>query len=100
MFLYRQKVDNKNTLPEDKAELLARLEQTHESLPGTIASRKTELAALMKAREDIAKVYAIAMSRVYPKVQVAIGRQIMNISDFLGPSRFKMVGSDIIRVSV
>jgi len=99
VFLYRQKIDNKNVLPPEKAALLGKLEQAKATLPDVLETLRKEQSALKQTKDDMEKAYAVAGKNVFPKVQVYVGNQRVTVEDILGPSRFKLVESEIVRLS-
>jgi uncharacterized protein len=100
VFLYRQKIDNKNVLPPEKASLLEKLEQAKASLPEILETLRKEQSALKQTKDDMEKAYAVAGKNVFPKVQVHVGNQWLTVEDTLGPSRFRLVESEIVRLSM
>jgi uncharacterized protein len=99
IFLYRQKIDNNGVLPQDKYDLLQRLEQAKSTLPDKIAVLNEQKEQLLQQRIDLEKAFAIAEKAVYPKVQIYIGNQRLTVEDTLGPSQFRIIASEIVRLS-
>lgn len=98
VLLYRMKIDNNNTLPPDKVELLEKLEKAKKSIQKTIESLEKEYEKTEEIKTEFEKVYAIASKKVFPKVTVSFGRQWISVAEYYGPSLYKMLGSDIIRI--
>ena len=68
-------------------------------MPEKLESLQKEHKSLLKEQKDLSNYYATADKGVYPKVRVYIGNQWITIDDNLGPSRFKLVGSEVVRTS-
>ena len=99
LFLYRTKIDNNNSLPADKQQLLEKLEATKKSLPEKlklIEKKKKQLATEQRELED---AYVKANVSVFTKVKVYFAQQFINVDDKVGPSVFRMFKSEIIRSS-
>lgn len=99
IFLYRLKIDNKGTLPPDKATLLEKLESAKKSLPEKLKTLESTKEKLLEEQKDLDKVYAISRTGVFPKVQIYIGHQWIGIEDKLGPSQFRLVNGEVVRLS-
>ncbi|MFC1552932.1 FapA family protein, partial [Candidatus Latescibacterota bacterium] len=100
LFLYRQKVDAPGgILPQEKQALLDKLEVAKKALPDKLEKLNAEKIKLLKEQKELDKVFAIANTAVFPKVQVYIGNQYITIDDNLGPSRFQLIGSEVTRTS-
>ena len=99
VFLYKIKIDGKGKLPPDKAAILKKLESAKKSLPVKLKSLESTKEELLKEQKELEKVYAISRSGVFPKVQVHIGNQWVAIEDNLGPSQFRLVNGEMVRLS-
>ena len=99
IFLYRLKIDNKGTLPPDKAALLEKLESAKKSLPEKLKTLESTQEKLLEEQKELDKVFAISRTCVFPKVQVYIGHQWIGIEDKLGPSHFRLVNGEVVRLS-
>lgn len=99
VFIYRQKIDANGVLPPDKQVLLEKLELAKKTMPDKLKALVNEKENLLKEQKDIDKSYAVADKGVFSKVQIHVGNQWITIEDNLGPSRFKLVGSEIVRLS-
>jgi len=98
-FLYRQKIDSNDEFSPDKQALLEKLEHARKTLPDKLETLNMERKNLSKEQREFDKVYATADKAVFPKVRVYIGNQWITVKDNLGPSRFKLVGSEVVRLS-
>jgi uncharacterized protein len=100
LFLYRQKIDAPGgKLPPEKQALLEKLEVAKKALPEKLQKLKEGRIKLLKEQRELDKVFAIANTAVFPKVQVYIGNQFITVDDNLGPSRFQLIGSEVTRTS-
>lgn len=98
-FLYRQKIDSNGELSTDKQVLLEKLEHARKTLPDKLETLNKERKNLSKEQREFDKVYATANKAVFPKVHVYFGNQSITVDDNLGPSRFKLVESEVVRLS-
>ena len=99
IFLYRQKIDSNGVLSPDKQALLEKLEHAKKTLPIEFENLEKEKNALLEEQKDIEKAFAIAERKVFPKVRIFIGNQFLDVDETLGPSRFKIVASEVVRVT-
>lgn len=99
VFLYRQKIDNNGVLPPQKVELLKQLEKTQKALPEKLKELEARRNSLFTDQEELEKAFAQADAAVYQKVKVYFGTQFISVEDKLGPSTFKMIKGDVVRVS-
>jgi len=99
VFIHRQKIDANGVLPPDKQALLEKLELAKRTMPDKLNTLINEKENLLKEQKDIDKAYAIANKDVFPKVQIHIGSQWITIEDNLGPSKFQIIESEIVRFS-
>ena len=86
-------------MPPDKQALLEKLEKAKKTIPLKLETLTKEKENLSKEQKEIEKAYAVAERGVYPKVQVFIGNQWITIQDTLGPSQFRLVESEVVRLS-
>ena len=100
IFLYKMKIDGKGKLPPDKAQLLAKLEDLKNTLPEKLEALEKYKTKLLEDQKEVQNSYVIATGAVYPKVKVYIGSQHISIDDNLGPSQFRLVEGDIVRLSI
>ena len=98
-FIYKQKINAKGVLPPDKQALIEKLELAQKTMPDKLKSLLNEKENLLKEQEHISKAYAVANKGVFSKVQVHIGNQWITTDDNLEPSKFKIVGSEVVRLS-
>ena len=99
IFLYRLKIDGKGILPPDKTTLLEKLESVKKSLPEKLKTLEETKVKLLEEQKELDKVYAISRTCVFPKVQVHIGHQWIKVEDKLGPSIFRLVNGQVVRLS-
>jgi len=99
VFLYRYKIDNNGRLPLKKNELLKNLEKTKKMIPRKLNFLQTTLDNLRTEQEDVENAYITAGISVSPKVKIFIGDQLIAIDYNLGPSTFKMVNGNVVRLS-
>ncbi len=99
LFLYRQKIDNKGKLPEDKAQLLEKLEKMKEAIPKKINKIEEAINALHAQQKELEEAFVVAEVAAYPKVKVFFGHQWLMVDDKVGPSRFQMIKGDVVRLS-
>ncbi|MBN1293414.1 MAG: DUF342 domain-containing protein [Candidatus Latescibacteria bacterium] len=99
VFLYKLKIDNKGQLPPEKDALLIKLETAKKTLPEKISTFEKLKEELLEEQKDIEKAFTMAHVGVYPKVKVYIGNQWITIDDNLGPSQFRIVDGDVVRLS-
>ena len=76
-----------------------KLEEAKKTLPANLKNLNQQKEALLAEQKKIDEVSAIAERGVFPKVQVFIGNQRLNVNDRMGPSQFRMFESEIIRVA-
>jgi uncharacterized protein (DUF342 family) len=93
------KIDGKGKLPPDKAQLLAKLEDLKNTLPEKLEALEKYKTKLLEDQKEVQNSYVIATGAVYPKVKIYIGSQYISIDDNLGPSQFRLVEGDIVRLS-
>ena len=98
-FIYRQKIDANGVLPPDKQVLLEKLELARKTMPDKLKTLINEKENLLKEQTYISKAYAMANKGVFPKVQVHIGNQRIITEDNLKPSKFRIVGGEVVRLS-
>ncbi len=99
VFLYRQKIDNNGVLPPDKQALLDKLENAKKTMPHKLKVLNEEKDNLLIEQEELEKAFAIAEKGVHPKVKVYFGKQFISIDETLGPSQFKLVKGEAVRLS-
>ena len=54
---------------------------------------------LVNEQKDVDKSFVSADKTVYTKVQIYIGNQYLRIEDALGPSSFKLIKGEVMRLS-
>lgn len=99
VYLYKLKIENRGQLPMDKTVLLNKLEDARKKLPEKIKMLKQKQQKLLDEQQDFENSYAEAGKQVFPKVQVHIGNQWIQVEDNLGPSRFRVIDGDVVRMS-
>ncbi len=99
IFLYKMKIDGKGKLPTDKAQLLTKLENLKNTLPGKIEALEKYKTKLLEDKKEVQNSYVIATGAVFAKVKFYIGSQFISVNDNLGPSQFRLVEGEIVRMS-
>ena len=99
IFLYKMKIDGKGKLPPDKAQLLAKLESLKNTLPEKLETLEKYKIKLFEEQKEVQNSYVSATVAVFPQVQVYIGSQYISIEDNLGPSQFRLVEGEVVRLS-
>jgi len=99
IFLYKIKIDNDGTLPPEKREMLEKIEAARSIIPEKLKMLRKSLEGKKAEFEQVANAEAKADVAAFPKVQICIGQQKLNVVDKLGPSLFKMNKGEIMRFS-
>ncbi len=99
IYINRQKIDTKGVLSPDKQLLLKKLEDTKYPIHDKLKTLNNEKEILLKEQRDISNAYAVADKGDFSKVQVHIGNQWITIEDNIGPSKFTLVESEVVRLS-
>jgi uncharacterized protein len=97
--LNRQRIEGNGYLPQDKAELLQKLEEMRKNLPEKIENLQKERGTLVVRQEDLNNALAKADLSVFPKVRIFVESQFLAVEDKLDASIFKRVKGDLIRLS-
>jgi hypothetical protein len=99
IFLYKMKIDCKFKLPPDKAQLLAKLEDLKNTLPEKLETLEKYKTKLLEDQKEGQNSYVIATEAVSPKVKIYIGSQSISVGDNMGPSQFRLVEGEVVRLS-
>ena len=98
VYLYKLKIENHGQLPMDKTVLLQKLEDARKNLPEKVKMLKQKRQKLLDEQHDFDKSYAEASKQVFPKVQIHIGNQWVQVEDNHGPSRFRVIDGSVARM--